>query len=376
MKYAGDIIDETHGDYSGFNAPRPFHWGDGSFGRVALQFRKFSAIMYNMYRQEIIRAFAGATTEEKIQGARALFFLSAHSMVWGGTVGQFGASVFGTLIAALFNAFDGEDDDDWQSWRNTYRNWLGAGRADSSWWSNFLYKGAPYAMGIDLSERVGMGNVLSLAPYTGLAETFDDSKGFNETAGKLLMGATGGLAGKMINGWGMGVEHGEWERFVESVVPSGIGNVMKMYRLKTRGLTNKHGDVLIPASDISWPEAIAVGTGVTPRKLADQSEIASEKFEVTEHHQKKTTLLKDRWTQAAKSGDPRQKSKVVDAWNKEQEARVRDGLPRQKMSVLRGAVKEQHKRERMTAGGVQYDKATKKFVQKNVEPEPEEERVD
>jgi hypothetical protein len=367
QEYAGQVIDDSHGDYSGWNAPRPFHWGSGSFGKITLQFRKFQLIMGQLLVREIGRTFKGATFEEKAQGAAALGFLTSHMLMIGGIRALPGVAMLAIPVSYMLNVMDDDDDEDWKNWRERLRKALGAGKEeDRSWWADFLYKGAPYALGVDTSDRLGMGNVASLAPYSGLEEAFTSQQKFNEVAGKMVLGASGGVVGKAVNGWGYGKENGDWMRFYESIAPSGVAAAMKGYRLKTKGLESKAGVQLVAPEDISFGEALAVALGATPRQLANQAEQASEAYDVGDFYKGKTTQLKNEYIRAMESGSPAAKSKVLDKWEVVQKARERDGLKRQPRSTLTHAPAERRKAERGVIEGVPTTKQNRSFVRRQV----------
>jgi hypothetical protein len=362
--YATQVIDQSHGDYSGFNSPTPFR-KLGDFGKVALQFRKFQMISAALVVREFNRSFRGATPQEKWQGRAALGFLGAHMAAVGGIVGLPAANLFGPIVAGLMKLATG-DDKDWDDWRHELRDKLGAGGEGDQrrLWSDFLYKGAPYAlMNLDMSDRLGMGNVLALAPYSGIDEALTSQQKFYEAAGKAILGPSGGVVGKAINGWGYGVEQDDWTRFVESVLPSGVANVMKSGRIATQGLRAKAGETLIPAKDVDWSEALMIALGGTPRQLANQSEMASELYDVKQHYKGIETGITKRYVKARQQGDARTMQAMRQQWRDTQAAMKRDRLRPDPLSNLLTAPLTAAKRQRQVLGGVETERSTRKFVQ-------------
>jgi hypothetical protein len=84
---------------------------------------------------------------------------------------------------------------------------------------------------------------------------------------------------------------------------------------------------------------------------------------LTDTFQARTTEIKNQYVKADRENDTEAKAKARADWNKLQEAKARNGVPRKPLSDLLKAPADQRKRERETAGGVPYTKATKKLVQ-------------
>lgn len=364
FEVASKLIHDTHGDYSGFNSPTPFT-ASGSIGKVALQFRKFQLIMGGLIAREFHRTFKGATPEERMQGFKALGFLGAHMAVAGGILAQPGMDMLGPVIGALMNLIDEDDDKDWSNWQEDLRVALGAGGegAQRNMLADFLYKGAPYALlSMDTSDRLGMGNIASLAPYSDLPEALSSKEKAKQQIADLMLGPSGGLVSKAIDGWGFGMQQGDWVRSVEALAPSGLSNLMKAVRLKNEGLTSKQGDVLVPAERVSDLDAFYTAMGVRPRSLVNQAERRSTEYSAEEYYTAKTTQLKRDYVKAVKAKDGAARQAAEDEFEAIQKARLRDGFARQPKSTLLKAPQAQAKREKGVIGGVETNKQNREFV--------------
>jgi hypothetical protein len=360
---ASKMIYDTHGDYSGFNSPTPFH-AAGSFGKVALQFRKFQLIMGALVAKEFHRAFKGATPEERREGFKALAFTSAHMAAIGGIIAQPGAAVLGPVIGALMNLIDEDDDKDWSNWQEDLKHALGAGGEGDkrNWLADLLFKGAPYALlSMDTSDRLGMGNIASLAPYQDLSEGLTSREKFFQNMGQLMLGPSGGMVAKAVDGWGF-AEKGDWARMAESLMPGLVANTMKAGRLQTEGLTTKQGDILMKPEDISGLDAFYTALGVRPRALVNQADRRSADFEANQYYTAKTTELKSNYRKAAAAKDGAQMKAVRSEFEAIQKARERDGFKRQPLSTILKAPAEQAKRNKQVIGGVPTTKANRQFV--------------
>ena len=368
MKAASKMIDDTHGDYSGFNTPHAIAWA-GDAGKVIFQFRKFQLIMGGLVGKEFHRAFKGSTAAEKIQGVKALAFLSAHLAAVGGIMGlpglAGGLSLMQPVMQAVSGLVTGQKDDKWEDWQTALREGLGAGgeKDKQNWLADFLYKGAPYALlGADVSDRLGMGNIFALAPYTDIPKSLTSREKFDAALWQAASGPSGGLLNNIRDGWGFGMEQHDWERMVEAVAPVGLRNSMMALRYKSQGLTDSHGDVLVRPEDISTVDAFKTALGVRPRELVNVAERRSAEFDATEHYKALSTQLTRQYNRAAKDKDTAEMADIRGQWQKMNEARVEQKFRPEPLSTLLKGPMRQMKTERGVIGGVATDRQNRMFV--------------
>jgi hypothetical protein len=155
VAYAGRTIDMTQGDYSNFNAPPLFN--ANGFARVATQFRKFQLIQVtyavSMFRDAFLKA--GLSKTERRYAQRAFLMFMANHMALAGAMGL---PAMGAFAAALSMAFG--DDDDPFDLEDTLHEALGGGLL-----ADVLVKGAPAAIGIDMSSNVGAADMFDPLPF-------------------------------------------------------------------------------------------------------------------------------------------------------------------------------------------------------------------
>jgi hypothetical protein len=85
--------------------------------------------------------------------------------------------------------------------------------------------------------------------------------------------------------------------------------------------------------------------------------------ETTQNFTERTTKIKNDYVKAAREGDSEAQGAAREAWKKLQDVKRREGVNVSPLSDLLKAPAEQKKREKMTVGGVQYTKGTKKLAQ-------------
>jgi hypothetical protein len=229
--------------------------------------------------------------------------------------------------------------------------------------ADLLVKGIPAAMGVDVSGKIGMGQMLSILPYTDI----DFSKAGVAQAGyALLTGPFGGLTLKAADGLSL-IGQGSYYKGIEQMMPTGLAQVMKGYRFAAEGVTSRTDDVLISPDEVSTLEAFMVALGLPTKQFTDKQFLQSAKFEYDQFYNDKASEIKRAYARAYRKGDGAALSEARQDWEKLQQSRVRNGYTRQPLSTLLKAPQEQTKRERGVVGGVTTNKANKGFVRQTSE---------
>jgi hypothetical protein len=350
LNYADKIIYTTHGDYSTGNAPRFTREG---IGRLATQFRKFQLIQISLMARLYNDAFRNEDPQTRMIGKRALAFTIGHTAVVGGAMGLPGFYA----LAAIYGLLFGGDDEPFNA-ELELRRAIGNDTI-----ADLLLKGVPAALGVDLSGKLGMGQMLSLFPYSNVDIS---RKGVYELVGTAVTGPFGALLGKTAEGISY-MGKGEYYKGVEQMLPSGLSNVAKAYRFATEGVTNRAGDVLLGKEEIDFVEAMMTALGLPPKQITDRQFLQATKFEFDEFYNDKASEIKRAYTRASKENDTAAQAKAREDWKKLQESRAKNGYTKQPLSSLLKAPQEQRKRERNVAGGVQFNRANKGFVRQTSE---------
>jgi hypothetical protein len=218
-EYADNVISQTHGDYTRINAPRAFNTNTG---KVALQFRKFQLIQLTLLTKLVANSVKGETKEVRTAARKALAFTLGHTAALAGLVGMPGFAAISFILKGLAGAF-GDDEEPYNLEKELYEAMVNQWGEDAA---TLIMRGAPAAAGIDLSGKLGMGNTLSILPFTD----FELSKaGVAETGFALAFGAAGSLAQRFADGLKL-VGSEEYYRGLEKLAPKGISDAMKAVR--------------------------------------------------------------------------------------------------------------------------------------------------
>lgn len=349
LEYADEVISQTHGDYTRINAPRLFNTPGG---KVALQFRKFQLIQLTLLTKLVYNSFANSNKAEKAAARKILTYTLAHTGVLAGVVGMPGFAAAAFIINKLADLFG--DDDEPYNLENELRKMLGGGDV-----ARMVMRGAPTLAGADLSGKLGMGNALSILPYTDFDAT---REGFNAIATGLTLGATGGLGARVFQGLG-DIINGDYYRGLMGLAPIGVSQAIKAGVEAYQGETNRRGDVLVSADEISTFESFAKLIGFPTSVGAERRFDRQVAYDNKEAFEGKSAKLKNEYTKAVRGNDSEARRAAIEKWQRLQKSRQEAGFKPQPLSILMKAPQEQAKRERNTAGGVQFNNQNRQFVQ-------------
>jgi len=351
IAYADKVIIDTHGDYSGFNAPRFTRQG---VGRLMTQFRKFQLIQISLMAKLINQSFKGVgknaeeTKQIRLVGKKALIYTLSHTFAMAGVMGMPGFAAIAWIVGAAFG-----DEDEPDNPEATLRKIIGDNAV-----ADVLLKGIPKLLGVDLSGKLGMGQMLSILPYTEIDLSRDGyAKALAASMGPFL----GGLLPKVIDGIGL-MTQGNYYKGLAALAPTGLGNAVKAFELLDKGVVKRNGDVVLSADDISTLDAMSQALGLPTNKITDKQFIMSSEFKADKFYSERTTELKTEYTQAFRKGDTEEMGDIRRKWEDTQLARVRNGLKRQPISELFRAPQEQLKRQRDIKGGIVKPSLASGFV--------------
>jgi hypothetical protein len=342
-QYAADILTDTHGDYTAFNAPRAFNT---QWGKVALQFRKFQLIQIAFYAKLVRDAFTNPA--ERAAAMKTLAYSLSHTAVFAGMMGLPGYAA----ISAILGFFGDEDE--------PYDLTAEMRKALGPEWANIIMRGAPTVVGMDLSGKIGAGNMLSIMPFSNA--DLSTNAGRAEALGTLMGGAAFGMTSRIIDGLGL-IASGDYYKGVERVMPKGVSDALKAARQGAEGMTRRNGDVILPDSEISSLDTVFTALGVPAVEQTVTYERQNRMRDLTKNFQDRTTRIKNDYAKAVREKDTAAMAEARTAWTKLQQARQRNGLTPQPVSSLLKAPQEQKAREQRTVGGVAYREGQRKLAE-------------
>ncbi len=349
IEYARDIIDGTHFDYSGFNAPRAMRT---NAGMMLTQFRKFQLGQATLFTRLVHDSFKDSSPKERAVARRALAYSVGHMGILGGAMGLPGFHLAAWLLDAVMGLF-GDDDEPWDT-EEEMRKALGPE------WGLLLGRGVPAAMGYDISGRVGAGGMLSLLPFTDIKLSRDGWSG-------VLAGASGpflgGVMPRGVDGIGL-MTQGQYWKGLEGLLPKGLADASRALRQETQGVTNRRGDVLLTPQEVQLKASLGQAFGVPGTQLSERGRKASVAYKTSEFYKSRAAAITREYVAAAKDKDTASMAEARQKWVKLQAARKEAGFKPQPLSTLIRAPQAQAKREKNVAGGLQYRASDKAYVER------------
>lgn len=339
--YAEKIINTTHGDYSGFNSPRFI--SATPWGKVLFQFRKFQIIQLSLMARLVNDSLQG---EERWAARKALAFMLGHTAVVGGAMGLPGFAA----VAFLLGMFGDDEPDNPEL---TIRKMIGDKDI-----ADLILKGAPSLIGVDLSGKLGMGQMLSILPFSDI--DLSSRSGYEKTATAMLGPFFGGVMPRMVDSMDY-MSKGDYYKGVETALPIGLGNVLKAARVATEGMTNKQGDLVMSADEFNFAQTIAMAMGIPLTETSHKNFLQKVQIQYDDFFREKTSDLKHRYTKAIRGKEST--GELVREWNELQKVRSQVGYTRQSLGDLLKSPAEQAKRERGVVGGVETSKSNRAFLQ-------------
>lgn len=240
-EFAQKVVVDTQLDYSNANAAYWMKSGAVPLGKLIFQFRKYQQGMLYLLARNAQQAFKGDK-----DAMRSLGYLMAMQLAFAGAVGI--PAVTAPLAAlGMFTGDDDEKGDPETQIRNYLTDLMGADAARAFW------KGLPTLMGLDVSQRVGMGDIWKPLPYLRLT-----GKTGRDDMAQLLLATLGAPFGTISNAadsmnfFGKG----DWAKGVERLLPKMLADPLRAARYAGEGLTARSGNqVLTPEKIDGWDVA-------------------------------------------------------------------------------------------------------------------------
>ena len=340
---------QSHGDLGAANSPALFN---KPMGKIILQYKKFPLIMAGMMGREIEKSFLNKSIPavERAVARKTLGFLMGHTALMAGASGTIGYNVAKMLYDYVMSSAADEPRDMEADIRKAIGDPMVA---------DLILKGAPTLANADLSGTLGMGNLLSVAPFAEVPKDRDTLAQFALSA----MGPfIGGLLPRAFDGMNY-MAQGDYYKMVENITPRGVSDVIRSTRERTEGVTNKRGELLVGPENIPAMSTVWRALGFQSLDQAKRSTATDIKFKQDDYYKAEVIGVKRDYIKAVEADDAAAKAEARAAWKKLQDDRVEHGLKRQPFSDLLKAPRDKAKRERNTEGGMQFTNRDEGAVQ-------------
>jgi hypothetical protein len=284
-KRAVEIAEIMNGGASAGSAPL---LAKNSLGKVMFMYKRYGVTMYYMMFKTAREAMKSEDKKVRDAAMRQIVGIYASAGVMAGVQGL---PMFG-ILAAVYNLFKGDDEDDAET---AARKYFGEG----------VFNGAVnYLTGTAVANRIGLSDLLISG--TGYKEQDNAILSFLQLVG----GPAYGVTDRLVQGAKL-ISEGETLRGLERMLPSGVANVMKGVRFETEGANTLRGDPI--TGEMSTANAYAQMLGFAPAEYTRQLEInASLKNIERRATKERTKMLRDYYI-AARVGDSEGVADALDA---------------------------------------------------------------
>ncbi len=291
-QYAMKVLDKTHIDYSNTNAPTLLKSSFlGGWGKVLFQYRKYQLGMMSLICNQVARAFEG--NAEAKRAALGLFVMNGLG------AGILGMPFVGsaTFIANVVNKAFGDPDKSWDA-ENEFRNWLADTLGVDA--GAVAAKGLPMLAGIDMSSRIGLGDVAKPV------RVLHDNKQGRDLWLEMLASASGPTLGGLMPQMADGIHlmgQGDTAKGLEKMVPRALSSPMQAFRIANEGVTTSRGEVALkPEKITAWDTALEA-MGVPPSEVSERSAAAAAIGNAKQDLKDRTKEISRAYVQARLAGD-------------------------------------------------------------------------
>lgn len=289
---AVDVTYKGHFDYSSGNRPRIMQ---GNVAKVLLLFKQFGQNMLYTLARQTYQSIKGETDAEKKEARRAISAILAMHATFAGALGLPGV----WFIMAIASAWGGDDDEPWDA-EIALRNYLA--EAFNPTISNLLMKGAPRGVGIDVSSRVGINNLLLPDVQEGL-----EGKRWAESAMAGALGPVAGMGTNLIKG-SQEISEGHNLRGIETMLPVFLKNFAKTYRYADEGVQDKTGISIM--DEVSSMDLLVQSMGFSPSDVRTANEGKSAIYQFNRKLNERRSRLMTLWSRAKMMDDQQEMDEV------------------------------------------------------------------
>lgn len=331
--YVISVLQDTQGDFSRTDAPLIIK----KLPKPLVQYRKFQLMMAAHYVKAFNDAFRSESPEARAVGRRALAYSLGHAFATAGALGIPLMNIVGLIFAHT------GDDDEPRDLERSLREWIG----DEDM-AKLLLHGPLWWMGMD--AKLAQDKVFSFLPYADWDLT---SKEGLKNLGVGLAGPAGSQTLKMVGGLEY-LSKGDTIKGFEGLLPSGISNGLKAFRIANEGFTLKNGDLMMSPDEINGAALMLDAVGLKSPTMRDLEWTRNQQYEIKEFYQTKTKEIQRAYADAYKNGDTDAMTEAREEWMALQEGKDRlravfnnspDELKRQPLSTLLKYPRAQDKRE-------------------------------
>lgn len=258
IEAAAEAVLETQFDYSVLNKPRLFKSWTGA--RSIMMFKMYAQGMYALLGSNLGRIISSASTKEERMEAIKIVggVLGTHSLA-AGTVGALFMEPVKLMIAAAGAVMGGDDWDEQlqEGYRNALADIFGLKMGE------IIARGVPRAIGLDLSQRIGLGNLMFMGVQD--ARSYEDKWKNTLVAG---LGPMGALSVSVARGFDY-MQNGQFAKGLASMSPKFSRDVYNTIAMYSDGMTDSRGNMIASPNKFGMLDLLYQFVGIQPSIKAE-----------------------------------------------------------------------------------------------------------
>jgi hypothetical protein len=293
-QYADTLVADTHLNYSAANRARHMHANSfGGWGRVMFQFRAYQqGMLYLIYKNMM----DGARGDKNAR--RSLAYLAGMQLATAGLAGMPVPGVMAIAISMLYKSLT--DDDEEKDLKEML--YQGVKSVVGETGATAVMKGIPAALGVDVSSKVGLGNIAEAVPYA------NDKKVGGELVKEYFAGLAGGAATGMVMNWANATHEASQGNFLKAAgqaAPAALANPLKAYGYAAHGMVDSRGNQVLAAEEMSAASAAVKAFGFQPTEVSRVQDQRSAFFEAKKNRNDvRAKLIQDFARARTEGSDP------------------------------------------------------------------------
>lgn len=261
--YADRLVSETHMNYNQENRARflhPNNWG--GWGRVMFQFRAYQQGMAYLTLSNLVKATRG-----DMEAARAVAYLAGTQLAVAGTAGLPIPGLAVLAAKGIYNMY--HEDDETANLKETFFQAMKSAGGET--FARLVTAGVPGALGVNVSQKIGMGNTFDVAPFVNDSQ----AKGGKDLVGAYWLAVTGGpalgIAANLADA-AYQAGKGDYAKATTAIMPKTIADILKAADQQRRGTVDSHGNTVLSADEISAASSLLRAVGLQSEDLQRASE--------------------------------------------------------------------------------------------------------
>jgi len=352
-EYARETTDQTQFVYNASNRPPIMR---GSVGRTMLMFKQHPMGIYWAMFRNMHQAMKGADLETRKEARKGLALFVGMHLIAAGAIGGTPEPLKWMMWLAMW-ALGMDDEYEFERFiRETTSEAMGpeAGL--------LISKGLPAYLGVDISQRVGINNLLT---FKGI-----DTSGRDSTVASVASMVLGPALDMSVGRMSEALQHynaGRTEKAFQVMMPKAIRDPWKAYNMaEGKGFVSSNGEMYFDSSTMSAAELATAFLGFSPTRVGEVYSARGVRWKEQQINRRRSNML-SQYYKALRFDDESALSSVLDDMSDFNRQHLGTAFTISHKQ-LKGYVTRKWKRERSQIRGVSTTKRNARWAYQQTRP--------